>query len=62
MTFLATILGKENGAQSCCAWCKMSKTERRTHGHAFGKPRTVEKILEVLQNVQENNSEEKPEK
>ncbi len=40
----------------------MSKTERRTHGHAFGKPRTVEKILEVLQNVQENNSEEKPEK
>jgi len=61
LSFFATILGKENMAGSWCTWCTLSKAQWSAADHPIGEPWTIEKILDIRRNVEENNLCEVPE-
>jgi len=61
LSFFGTILGKENMAGAWCTWCTLSKAQWSAADHRIGEPWTIEKILDIRRNVEENNLPKLPE-
>jgi len=60
LAFSATILGKPNMSPCWCTWCMLSKFQLNIEGHRAGPEWTVDKIVEIRNNVA-NGLAEKPE-
>jgi len=51
LAFYATILGKPNMSPCWCTWCMLSKLQWNIEGHRAGPEWTVDKIIEIRNNV-----------
>jgi hypothetical protein len=60
LAFYATVLGKPNMSPCWCTWCMLSKLQWNIEGHRAGPEWTVDKIIEIRNNVA-NGLAEKPE-
>lgn len=60
LAFFATILGKPNMSPCWCTWCQLSKMQWSVEGHGAGLAWTVEKLLDIRNNVEFNGLAEKP--
>jgi hypothetical protein len=54
LAFFATVLGKENMGGIWCPWCMLSKQKWSLLSHELGEEWTIEKLLQIREQVENN--------